>query len=135
MVQVVIRGNASQALLNEIASRGGKVDAVAPSKDRIEAKVPLTQLEGLASRNDVGSIRQPPRVKHNIGSLCTQGYVTHFAKPVVESVGSPFDGSGVKVGVLSDSATLSTVAALVGVGDLGPNTVVLPGQDGAPRHG
>src|SRR3982751_1883532 len=58
LVKVVIRGNATPQLLADIANRGGKVDAVAPSKDRVDARMPLTQLEGLASRSDVGSIRQ-----------------------------------------------------------------------------
>lgn len=132
LVKVVIRGNATPQLLTDIKNRGGRVDAVAPSKDRIDARMPLTQLEGLASRSDVGSIRQPPQVKHNFGSVSSQGYITHFAKPVVESVSNPIDGSGVKVGVLSDSASLAQVAALQASGDLNGGATVLPGQDGAP---
>jgi hypothetical protein len=131
-VQVVIRGQATAALLADIGARGGKVLAVAPSKDRIEARLPLTALEGLASRSDVGSIRQPPRVKHNFGSVTTQGYITHFAKPVVESASNPIDGTGVSVGVLSDSASLGQIAVLQASGDLNGSATTLPGQDGAP---
>src|SRR6266566_4629852 len=104
LVQVVIRGNATPELLKDIAARGGKVDAVAPSHDRIEAKIPLLQLEALATRSDVGSIRQPPRARTNAGSLTTQGYVSHLADQIVEGA-TPVTGSGVKVAVLSDSAT------------------------------
>lgn len=129
LMQVVVRGTASAKLLSEIAARGGHVDAVAPSNDRIEAKVPLDQLEGLATRPDVGSIRQPPHVRTNIGSLTSQAYVSHLVKPIVEN--SPFvTGNGVKVGVLSDSASLAQVAFLQASGDLGPGTTVLPGQSG-----
>ena len=129
-VQVVIRGNANPELLSNIAARGGKVDAVAPSKDRIEARVPLLQLEGLATRPDVGSIRQPPRARTNAGSLTTQGYVSHLANQVVEGA-IPVTGSGVKVGVLSDSASPARVTALIGSGDLGPLTTVLANQSGS----
>jgi len=132
LVRVVIRGKATPQLLADIAGRGGRVDAVAPSKDRIDARMPLTQLEGLSSRPDVDSIRQPPQVKLNFGSVTTQGFITHSAKPVVDSVSSPFNGSGVKVGVLSDSASLSEIAALQDSGDLNANATTLPGQDGAP---
>src|SRR5262249_5350263 len=71
MVSVVISGAASPDLLNDITARGGSVEAVAPSNDRIEATIPLLQLEGLAARSDVGSIRQPPLKRTNVGSLNT----------------------------------------------------------------
>lgn len=129
MVRVVIFATSSPELLSNIATRGGHVDAVAPSNDRIEATVPLLQLEGLAARADVRSIRQPPHARTNAGSLTTQAYVSHLAKPIVEGV-IPVTGSGVSVGVLSDSASATRVAALIASGDLGPTTTVLPGQGG-----
>ena len=77
MVPVVVRGAVSPELLKDIAARGGRVDAIAPSNDRVEAAVPLAQLEGLAGRSDVGSIRERPHARTNAGSLTTQGYVAH----------------------------------------------------------
>ncbi len=127
-LQVVIRGTASKDLLDYIAARGGTVKAVAPSNDRIEASMPVGELEALATRSDVGSIRRPPQVKLNTGSLCSQGYVSHRAKPTVEN--KKVTGNGVKVGILSDSALPAQVSALMSSGDLGPNTVVLSGQEG-----
>jgi hypothetical protein len=127
---VVIRGAASKDLLEYITAHGGKVNAVAPSNDRIEASMPAAELEDLAARSDVGSVRRPPQVKLNTGSLCTQGYVSHMAKPVVENKG--VTGNGVKVGILSDSALPDQVSALMSSGDLGPNTTVLKGQEGPP---
>ena len=129
-VPVVIRGTASKDLLDYIAARGGTVKTVAPSNDRIEASMPVGELEDLAARSDVGSIRRPPQVKLNTGSLCSQGYVSHGAKPTVENKG--VTGNGVKVGILSDSALPAQVSALMSSGDLGPNTVVLAGQEGPP---
>ena len=129
MVRVVIRGASSPALLKEITARGGHVDAVAPSNERIEATVPLMQLEGLAARPEIGSIRQPPQARTNVGSLTTQAYVSHRVKPIVEGA-SPITGSGIKVGVLSDTASTARIAALIASGDLGPTTTVLPGQGG-----
>jgi Subtilase family len=133
MVPVVVRGTVSPELLKDIAVRGGRVDAIAPSNDRVEAAVPLAQLEGLAGRSDVASIRERPHVRTNAGSLTTQGYVAHRAKQVVEG-DQPVTGSGVKVGILSDSASVAGVAALKASGDLGPRTTVLAGQHG-PANG
>jgi len=135
-VPVVIRGTASKDLLDYIAARGGTVKTVAPSNDRIEVSMPVGELEDLAARSDVGSIRRPPQVKLNTGSLCSQGYVSHGAKPTVEN--KNVTGNGVKVGILSDSALPAQVSALMSSGDLGPNTVVLAGQagpDGSSNEG
>ena len=63
-----------------------------------------------------------------IGSITSQGYVSHTANQVV--TGRGISGIGVKVGVLSDSASPASVAALIASGDLPPDTVVLPGQAG-----
>jgi subtilisin family serine protease len=64
-----------------------------------------------------------------IGSLTTQGYVSHRANQVVQGMG--INGNGVKVGVLSDSASATRIAALIATGDLPPNVTVLPGQAGS----
>ena len=131
VLKVVIKGSASAELLAGIAAHGGTVDAVSPGNDRIEASVPLTELEGLASLSDVKSIRQAPLKWTNVGALNTQGYIGHRANSTA-AMGKI--GTGVKVGVLSDSALPARVAALVASGDLGPGTTVLPGQAG-PANG
>lgn len=131
LIRVAIRGSVSNRLLRAIDAAGGAVDAVAPSNDLVEARVPVAALEGLATRADVGSIRQPAIARTNAGSLTTQGFVTHRAKEVVAG---GISGAGVKVGVLSDSALPARVAALMASGDLGPGTTVLPGQQG-PANG
>ncbi len=59
-----------------------------------------------------------------VGALTSQGYISHTANQVVNM---GINGTGVKVGVLSDSASAARVAALMASGDLGPGTTVLPG--------
>jgi subtilisin family serine protease len=59
-----------------------------------------------------------------VGALTSQGYISHTANQVVNM---GINGTGVKVGVMSDSASAARVAALMGTGDLGPGTTVLPG--------
>jgi len=60
------------------------------------------------------------------GSVTSQGFISHQANIAVNTLG--VNGTGVKIGVLSDSATPATVSALILTGDLPPDTVVLPGQ-------
>jgi len=126
-VKVVIRCTPSPALLKDIVDRGGSVESLASATDRIVATVPLRQLEALASRTDVSSIRQPALMSTNVGSLTTQGYVTHRANLAVATGQT---GAGIKIGVLSDSASPARVAALIASGDLGAGTTVLAGQEG-----
>ena len=63
-----------------------------------------------------------------IGSVTSQGWVSHQANLVVNNMA--IDGTGVKIGVLSDSASAATVNALIVTGDLPPDTTVLLNQAG-----
>lgn len=131
LVRVSIRGDVTNKMLRAIEIAGGSVDAVAPSNDLVDARMPLQKLESFAARRDVNSIREPAIARTNAGSLTTQAFVSHRAKEVVAS---GIAGAGVKVGVLSDSALPAQVTALMASGDLGPGTTVLPGQQG-PANG
>ncbi len=146
MVRVDIRGTITPTLVKQIGSLGGQVIGSFPQFKFLQANVPLASVTAIAGSAGVASIREAGRRNINraarppvarplgglafwMGSLTTQGYVAHQAQ---QAVAAGYTGAGVKVGVLSDSATLSTVAALIATGDLRPDTVVLPGQDGAP---
>ena len=93
-------------------------------KAEVQSALPL-----LAANGFYPSLRSLPNlhVQPFVGAVTTQGYVTHMAN---RSVPLGYDGTGVRVGVLSDSASASRVAALIASGDLPPDVVVLPGQDG-----
>jgi len=65
-----------------------------------------------------------------VGSRTTEGDVTHRAFPARNAFN--VDGTGVKIGVLSDGVT--NLAASQALGDLGPVTV-LPGQAGSGDEG
>jgi hypothetical protein len=66
----------------------------------------------------------------NVGSVTSQGDVTHKAASARATFG--VDGTGIKVGVISDGVT--HLAASQASGDLGPVTV-LPGQTGSGDEG
>ena len=94
-------------------------------KANVQTALPL-----LAANGFYPSLRSllPVHMNPFIGAVTSQGYITHTANQAV-SLG--YDGTGVRIGVLSTSATAARVAALIATGDLPPDLVVVPGQDGA----
>jgi len=118
----------SDALVDEIVALGGTVVDRSDQWGSIRASMPLAALETLAARADVASISSKAEAKTNAGSLTSQGLISHQANVVINNMG--YDGSGVTVGVLSDSASPARVAALIASGDLPGGASVLPGQGG-----
>ena len=129
MVQVDIGGRVSSALLQRIEANGGRIGDVSEKFGRVNATIPLKNIPAVASHADVKWIREAARPIKDVGALTSQGYISHEADKVL-----PVTGAGVKVGVLSDSASAAEVAALITSGDLGAGTSVLSGQQG-PSNG
>ncbi len=94
----------------------------------VRAHVQPSQLLELAANSDVKFIRDADLGTTNVGSVTSQGYVTHTAN---KAVALGYDGTGVTVGVLSDSASPARVAALIASGDLPASVQVVPGQAGS----
>ena len=129
-VLVDIHAEVTPALLNLIVRGGGTVVHSAPEFKSIRALVSPGQLETIAASADVASIRRAARFHTNTGSVDSQGDTTHLAAAARAMFG--VDGTGIKVGVLSDSVDYLTNSQATG--DLGPVTV-LPGQSGVPATG
>ena len=123
--RVTITGSTADDLISQIAALGGAVRSLSVSGKEVVADMPLEAIEALAARADVKSISPVERFTNNLGALTSQGYISHKAN-LVNSMG--YNGSGVKVGVISDSA--EGIAALIASGDLPANASVLPGQGG-----
>jgi hypothetical protein len=94
----------------------------------LQESAPLPLLAASGRYPSLASMLHPQGMGFFIGSVTSQGYVSHQAREVVNSLA--ITGAGVKVGVLSDSASPARVAALIASGDLGPGTTVLPGLAG-----
>jgi hypothetical protein len=142
-VLVDIQGAPSADLESAITSSGGYVFRGSTS-DVVHARVPLQQLESLAGRSDVAHIKASAVARLNssarmtrnplrsflprqlafvisTGSLASQGMIAHSAGIARTQFG--VDGTGVKVGVLSDSA--EATAFLITTGDLPADTVIV----------
>jgi Subtilase family/PEP-CTERM motif len=151
--RVDISAIVSIGLLDQIAGLGGTVTFSSAQLQAISATVPLTALEALAANSDVRHIAPaaqfatnrvlspkmlpaPRRIaKFNslglpffIGALTSQGYISHQANLVSSLLGK--NGTGVKVGVMSDS--VDALASLIVTGDLPAGFTVVPGQSGNP---
>lgn len=118
----------SSSAMSSVLHANGDVPQHAFASGHLRARVNLSELTALAAHSDVKSIHEADIATTNVGSVTSQGYVTHTANKVI-SMG--INGSGVTVGVLSVSATPARVAALIASGDLPANVTVVPGQAGS----
>lgn len=129
-VQVDIKAEVTDSLLQQVEALGGRVVYAHAGYGTIRASVPLMQLEVLATSPQVRFIRKaslPVASKANT----SEGDVTHMAdlaRADLASAGLDVDGSGTKVCVLSDS--VDSLATVQGSGDLPPSIDILTGQDG-----
>lgn len=129
-VLVDLDAQVNDDLLKQIEAAGGKVVSHFASYDAIRAWLPVAQAETLAARADVKFIRPADKAETNVGSVTSQGDVAHRANTARTSFA--VNGSGVKVGVLSDST--DHIATSQAGGDLGAVTI-LAGQSGVPASG
>ncbi len=115
-VVVDIRADVTDGLLQTITRVGGRVALAYPAFGAVRARVPIRQVEAIASRPEVRSISPRQGFLVNAGSQTSQGDVAHAAASARTTYG--IDGTGVRVGVLSDG--VDTLAARQASGDLPP---------------
>ena len=127
-VTVDIKGAVSDDLNAAIGAAGGSVVYQSAQFGVTTAALPIATIASIAGRADVSRVKLPSMPSANVGALTSQGYVTHASNKEIANL--HYDGTGVTVGVLSDSASASRIAALVASGDLPSGTMSLPGQDG-----
>ncbi len=124
-VLVEIRSSELGATAHAIEACGGRTVATFPRFDLVIARVPLDQIEGLAEHKTtlrIKSVYPPILNKINV----SEGDFAHGADLARTRFG--VDGSGVTVGVISDS--VEHLSALQASGDLPLDVTVLPGQSG-----
>ena len=124
-VLVDIDAEVVPGLLSLISQNGGVVVNSFQRYHAVRALVPLALVDLLSMRPEVHAIRPADRAITNASLVDPEGDVAHRADQARSAFQA--DGSGVKVGVLSDSADyLTNVQA---TGDL-PAVTVLSGQAG-----
>ncbi|MEI6196050.1 MAG: hypothetical protein WCS42_17150, partial [Verrucomicrobiota bacterium] len=124
-VLVDIKAEVTQPLLQRIAVLGGRVISSFPEYRAIQAGVPLSEIENLAAQKEVAFIQ--PVVHSMNNSVDSEGDYTHQASAARANFG--VNGTGVKVGVISDSVDYLSSSQISGL------VTVLPGQSGIPDTG
>jgi subtilisin-like proprotein convertase family protein len=122
---VDIKANVTPGLLEFIEQNGGQVVNSFARYNAVRARVRLEGIEQLAARSDVRSVRPAEEAVTNVGSVTSGGDVAHRADQVRNVFSA--DGSGIKIGVLSDS--VDHLIASQSAGEL-PAVTILPGQAG-----
>ncbi len=122
---VDLRAAVTPSVLEFIERNGGQVVNSFAQHNAIRALVPLELLEPLAARPDVRSLRPADEAITNVGAVNSGGDIAHRANQVRSTYG--VDGSGIKIGVLSDSVDYLTQSQAAG--EL-PAVTILPGQAG-----
>lgn len=125
-VLVDLRATVEPTLLAAIATGGGTVINSHPRFGAVRALVPIELVEQLAARPGVRNIRPADEATTNVGAITSAGDITHRAKEARDTI--LVDGSGVRIGVLSDSVDF--LANSQANGELPPVTV-LPGRAGS----
>jgi len=118
---------AAQAAVERL---GARIVRVAPDLKLIECWVPPDRVRAVAAEKAVRFVRPVGRPRVRIGHAMTQGDAILGANQV-RALG--FDGTGVKVGVVSDD--VDHLAAAQASGDLPPRVTVLPGKPGFGDEG
>jgi len=123
---VDLQADVTPNLLGVIQANGGKVINNFARYHSVRALIPLAQLEALAAQPSVRWVRPADRAALNTAGVCTEGDISHRADQARNQF--QVDGSGVKIGVLSDSVDyLANVQSSGGLS----NVTVLPGQAGS----
>jgi len=124
---VDVKATVTPQLLSAITAQGGTIISSVAEYNAIRARVPLDKIDALAAASEVQSV--VPAVQAMTNKLNTsEGDKAHHTQSARQTCG--VDGSGIKIGVISDSVDyLSQVQAS---GDLPPITVLedAPGNYG-----
>jgi uncharacterized protein (TIGR03437 family) len=129
-VQLDIRADVNADLLAAVRSLGGVVVNAFAEYHSIRASLPLPSVETLAERDDVMEIRIADDGYAGAGPD-TAGDVAHQAGVARATLG--YDGSGVKIGVMSDG--VNSLATEQAAGRLPPVVNVIAGQAGNGDEG
>ena len=121
---VDVRAQVSPELLDFIKRNGGTVVNSFPRYHAVRAMLPLEATDSLAKRADVPV--DPPAEQASTSTTAVEGDIAHRADEARQVFA--IDGTGVNIGVLSDSIDYLTNAQAAG--DL-PLVTVLPGQGGS----
>ncbi len=100
-VQVyILMSEVSPATIQQLTTAGVTIELQDAAHHRVQARVPATRLQAVAQLAVVNSIRLPTYARRRTGTVASEGDTILHADTVRATWG--LDGSGVRVGVISD---------------------------------
>src|SRR4030065_253704 len=123
--------NMDQENISQLESMDVKIEIVNPKFNLIQAWVPFDKVEELASLNFVKKITPPSYGILRKGSVNSEGDMVMRSDKVRNELG--FDGTGVRVGVISDG--VDNIAASQATGDLPNDVIINPTLPGSGDEG
>ncbi|RYG35297.1 hypothetical protein EON81_13130 [bacterium] len=130
-VDVEIGATITSGLLGQLQTLGAQIGGVYPKFNSLSARIPVRSLESAAMVPGVRSVRAPGKGTTASGSVQTEGDVAIRANSLRSIYG--LSGTGVKVGVLSDSN--DSMEQSQSTNDLPASVQVIPGRSGRPSTG
>ncbi len=130
-VLVDVKAAVSADLRAFIIQSGGEVVSEVAVFGAIRALMPVAMIEALAARDDVRFVEPAVQAITNVGSVSSQADRTHRTVTARTTLG--VDGTGLKIGVLSDG--VNSLAASKANGNLNANATFLAGQAGSGDEG
>ncbi len=121
---------ADPSLVGQIQRLGGRVSSRVDRYRQVQAWLPLQQIGRIAENESVRRVRRAILPVTRIRNR-SEGDVRHRADVIRGQFG--FDGSGSKIGVLSNG--VDSLGSRQAAGDLPENVTVLPGQFGVGDEG
>ncbi|MCA9473358.1 MAG: S8 family serine peptidase, partial [Nitrospira sp.] len=132
---VDIRAVVSESVLAQIEAVGGTIVNQFPRRRAIRARIPIDQVETIATMPQIQFLKPADTMMRNSHSSSavnvTEGDVASKADQAREVFN--VDGTGIKIGVLSDG--VDSLADRQASGDVPENVTVLPGQAGSGDEG
>lgn len=125
-VLVDLTASVTPGLIREVSRVGGKVVNGYPEHRSVRAEIPLAAVEAIAAQPGVTSVRSADGYQLNSLDTLMEGVVVHRVAEAQQRFSAT--GSGIKIGVLSDS--VDYLADLQSKGLL-PPVNILPGQGGS----
>jgi subtilisin family serine protease len=122
-VLVDIDANVSDDLLNSIRTQGGGIVQSYPHYHTVRAELPLQSVEKVAELPDVKFIQRAIVANHNANAQRSEGDFTHSASDARRIY--RVDGSGVKIGVISDSIDRSLMNDAIEQGKINNDKVTV----------
>jgi hypothetical protein len=133
--EVDIEAEVSESLIAQIEAAGGTIVNQSSRYHTLRAKLPIRELETVATLPAVHFIRSADRMLNNshdpVAVNVSQGDIAHRADLARATFG--VDGTGLTIGVLSNG--VDSLAARQASGDLPSNITVLPGKAGSGDEG